>query len=84
MSDLAFGNSEKKCFVFMNEFQKDTYLGREPGETANERNDRAIRRTVTWYKEHLTKIDSKLKAVLLTDDNDCCQKAKKEGLIAFK
>ena len=39
--------------VFVNEHHSECYVERKPGESANDRNDRAIRRAAKWYKEHL-------------------------------
>ena len=45
-------SGRKNFFVFSNEFHKDTYVG-EPkkGESANDRNDRAIREVVKFYQK---------------------------------
>lgn len=68
-------------------FFRDTYVERKPGESPNDRNDRAIRVATSWYTTHLSASQPKAKnkhisMVLLTDDADNCQKAKAEGLIA--
>ena len=46
----ATTTTKKNFFVFSNEFHKETYVG-EPkkGESANDRNDRAIREVVKYY-----------------------------------
>ncbi|CAF4807872.1 unnamed protein product, partial [Rotaria sp. Silwood2] len=44
---------ERKFFVFINEFNKNTFVLRKPGESPNDRNDRAIRKIVQFYNEHL-------------------------------
>ncbi|XP_034253802.1 exosome complex exonuclease RRP44 [Thrips palmi] len=80
-------NPNRKFYIFVNEHHKDTYVERKPGETANDRNDRAIRVATSWYATHLSGSQPKAKnkhvsMVLLTDDADNCQKAKAEGLIA--
>lgn len=59
-----------------------------PKESANDRNDRAIRKAVTWYENHLNKSQKerqgqKIKVVLLTDDNDNRKKAELESITAF-
>lgn len=67
---------------------RDTYLEREPGETANDRNDRAIRMAVKWYDQHLLEIQNhisakkRIRCVLLSDDAVNREKATKEGLFA--
>lgn len=80
-------NPSRKFYVFVNEHHKDTYVERKPGESANDRNDRAIRVATAWYATHLSTSQPKAKnkhvsVVLLTDDAANCQKAKEEGLIA--
>ncbi|XP_064637468.1 exosome complex exonuclease RRP44-like [Lineus longissimus] len=77
-------NTDRHFSVFVNEFHRETYVEREPRESTNDRNDRAIRRCVSWYKEHLSAISSDAATVvLLTNDADNKEKACKEGLIAF-
>ena len=49
----VIANQARKFFVFVNEHRKETYVERKAGETANDRNDRAIRVTCAWYEEHL-------------------------------
>merc|ERR1719435_282852 len=44
---------KRHFFVFVNEHRKETYIEREAGESANDRNDRAIRVACKWYKKHL-------------------------------
>ena len=46
-----------------------------PGESPNDRNDRAIRRAAKWYAEHLA--GKGINVVLLSDDAD--NRAKAEG-----
>eukprot|EP00762_Andalucia_godoyi_P005135 ANDGO_03997.mRNA.1 Exosome complex exonuclease RRP44 homolog A len=57
-------------YVFSNEFHRATYIedtdsigSTNPSETANDRNDRAIRVTAKWYSEHL-----RIPVLLLSDD----------------
>lgn len=74
--------------VFIAHHNRDTYLEREAGETANDRNDRAIRVAVKWYDLHLSASQAhvsakkRIRIVLLTDDAANCEKATKEGLFA--
>lgn len=63
---------------------------REVGETVNDRNDRAVRKAVKWYGEHLTKaVQGKRQGgtvpaiVMLTDDKDNIRKAKIDGIEAL-
>ena len=73
------------CFSFC----RDTYVEREPGESANDRNDRAIRTACKWYQKHLdlsTGVEGgvKVKVVLLTNDIDNRNKAQQDGITALK
>lgn len=81
-------SEEKRFYVFFNEFRLETYVLRQPGETINDRNDRAVRRAVKWYGEHLeqaTQGSSKQRTcpaiVMLSDDKENLRKAKAEKLI---
>ena len=68
-------------------FFRETFIEREPGESANDRNDRAIRVAAKWYSEHLKKSESDtgpLKVVLLTNDQGNKQKAEESGLLVYK
>jgi exosome complex exonuclease DIS3/RRP44 len=40
----------KRFFVFANEHHRDTYIKAEPGESPNDRNDRAIRVAAKFYR----------------------------------
>lgn len=77
-------NEDKRFYVFFNEFREETYVERQPGESINDRNDRAVRKSVQWYGEHLQQsIEKSLKRptiVMLSDDRDNLRKAKAEGL----
>ncbi|PHH74931.1 hypothetical protein CDD80_2742 [Ophiocordyceps camponoti-rufipedis] len=82
---LALTKSEEKRFyVFFNEFRQETYVNRNPGESVNDRNDRAVRLAVKWYGEHLARTKAKkLPAiVMLSDDRDNVRKAREQGLDA--
>uniref|UniRef100_A0AAQ5X0P2 Exosome complex exonuclease RRP44 n=1 Tax=Amphiprion ocellaris TaxID=80972 RepID=A0AAQ5X0P2_AMPOC len=62
----------------------ETFIEREPGESANDRNDRAIRVAAKWYSQHLKTSESDtdgLKVVLLTNDQGNKQKAEESGLL---
>ncbi|XP_037568995.1 exosome complex exonuclease RRP44-like [Dermacentor silvarum] len=72
-------NKDRHFFVFTNEHHKETYIEREAGESANDRNDRAIRASVSWYCEHLT---NRVDVVLLTNDEENRSKAQAQGLKA--
>lgn len=72
----------------MNHAFRDTYIEREPGETANNRNDRAIRVAAKWYDEHLFEnqrnisLKKVIRIVLLTGDTDNKEKATQDGIFA--
>ncbi|XP_075146089.1 exosome complex exonuclease RRP44-like protein Dis3 [Haematobia irritans] len=78
-------------FVFVNEHHKDTYVERKPGETANDRNDRAIRFATTWYDSHILDIQQSsvkkskgkqmIRVVLITDDAANKEKAAQDGIL---
>ncbi|CAL1543487.1 unnamed protein product [Lymnaea stagnalis] len=75
------GNSQKHFYTYCNEFNMHTYVERKPGESANDRNDRAIRQAVAWYAKHLNK--GGVQVVLLSNDADNRKKAVAENLIAY-
>lgn len=79
-------SEEKRFYVFFNDFRLETYVVRETGETINDRNDRAVRKAVKWYGEHITKAVGKLAPVpaivMLSDDKDNLRKAKIDGIHA--
>ncbi|XP_049591457.1 exosome complex exonuclease RRP44 [Syngnathus scovelli] len=74
---------ERHFYTFTNEHHRETFIEREPGESANDRNDRAIRVAAKWYTEHLAKPDEP-KVVLLTNDVANKQKAQESGLLVYK
>ncbi|XP_048388312.1 exosome complex exonuclease RRP44 [Stegostoma tigrinum] len=79
-------NPEKHFYTFTNEHHKDTYIEQEQGESANDRNDRAIRIAVKWYNEHLKKSQNntvQLQVILITNDRKNKERAVEDGLIAF-
>lgn len=66
---------------------RETFIEREPGESANDRNDRAIRVAAKWYIDHLKASDCHedgLRVVLLTNDMGNKQKAEESGLLVYK
>ncbi|OQR77660.1 exosome complex exonuclease RRP44-like [Tropilaelaps mercedesae] len=79
----VMANQDRHFHCFVNEHHKDTYVERLPGESVNDRNDRAIRRVVHFLQNHLKDQGLAIKVVLLTDDRACLSLAKKEGLTAF-
>ncbi|KAF7656750.1 hypothetical protein LDENG_00036550 [Lucifuga dentata] len=78
---------EKHFYTFTNEHHKETFIEREPGESANDRNDRAIRVAAKWYTQHLkiSEADAdELKVVLITNDQGNKEKAVESSLLAYK
>ncbi|XP_017760739.1 PREDICTED: exosome complex exonuclease RRP44 [Eufriesea mexicana] len=73
-------NTQRKFYIFVNEHHKDTYVERNPGESTNDRNDRAIRVATKWYNAHLDIDGNKIKTILLTDDARNRELAEKEGI----
>ncbi|XP_055786427.1 exosome complex exonuclease RRP44-like [Salvelinus fontinalis] len=79
-------DKEKHFYTFTNEHHRETYIEREQGESANDRNDRAIRISTKWYSDHLnnTPTDMGLKVVLLTNDRGNKEKAEESGLLTYR
>ncbi|CAK7199257.1 exosome catalytic subunit dis3 [Sporothrix eucalyptigena] len=80
-------SDEKRFYVFFNEFRLETYITRESGETINDRNDRAVRRAVKWYTEHIATAAAHVvkpapAVVMLSNDRDNLRKAHGDGLAA--
>ncbi|KAI2624786.1 RNB domain-containing protein [Xylaria nigripes] len=78
-------SQEKRFYVFFNEFRVETYVKRREDESINDRNDRAVRRAVKWYNDHMDYIKSKKVpvTVMLSDDRGNLEKAKKEKVPAI-
>ena len=70
----------RKFYVFINEHHKDTYIERNRGESANDRNDRAIRKSAIWYRDCVKHLQ--IGIVLITDDADNRRKAEESQLQA--
>ena len=71
--------AESSCrwFVFSNEHHKDTYVSAEAskeGESANDRNDRAIRTAAHWYAKHAPG----MQVLLLTNDRESARMSQEE------
>ena len=82
-------SEDKHFYVFFNDFRLETYVLREKGETINDRNDRAVRKAVSWYQTHIQQalqFSKQLKKapaiVMLSDDRENLRIAKAEGLHA--
>jgi exosome complex exonuclease DIS3/RRP44 len=80
-------NEDKRFYVFFNEFRMETYVERGSAETINDRNDRAVRKAVSWYHEHLKESLQRFSTcptiVMLSDDRANLAKANSEGLTAL-
>eukprot|EP00927_Polykrikos_kofoidii_P079100 TRINITY_DN75896_c0_g1_i1.p1 TRINITY_DN75896_c0_g1~~TRINITY_DN75896_c0_g1_i1.p1 ORF type:complete len:1011 (+),score=195.61 TRINITY_DN75896_c0_g1_i1:76-3108(+) len=76
--DMTNVRNAKRFYVFPNEYFRETYVERNPEESVNDRNDRAIRRVAHWYGQHLVGPT----VLLLTDDKACRAKAVADGLNA--
>ena len=61
-------DKKRNFYVFVNEHRKETYIERQAGESANDRNDRAIRVACKWYEKHLKHQGIAIEIVMLTDD----------------
>ena len=75
-------DKKRNFYVFVNEHRKETYIERNDDESANDRNDRAIRVACKWYEEHI-KTSSGIKMVLITDDVRNKELATEEGLNSY-
>ncbi|OMH85318.1 Exosome complex exonuclease RRP44 [Zancudomyces culisetae] len=64
-------------YVFSNEHSRDTYIDRNAGESANDRNDRAIRTACLWYQQH---VPSDVEIVLITEDKENARLAREAGI----
>tara|TARA_B100000524_G_scaffold260752_1_gene141899 strand:- start:281 stop:3166 length:2886 start_codon:yes stop_codon:yes gene_type:complete len=72
-------DATRKFHVFNNEFHREVYTQRMPGESPNDRNDRAIRDAASWYQRQL---DGLASVLLITNDAENLQKASAAGLKA--
>ncbi|KAK5652548.1 hypothetical protein OQA88_10309 [Cercophora sp. LCS_1] len=78
-------SEDKRFYVFFNEFRVETHVARQEGELVNDRNDRAVRKAVAWYGEHLARTKTKKTVpavVMLSNDRENLRKAKQEGIHA--
>ncbi|VVT51095.1 uncharacterized protein SAPINGB_P002982 [Magnusiomyces paraingens] len=92
LRNLSKDADEKRIYVFHNEFRQETHIVREKNETINDRNDRAIRKVVEFYNNHLaahaTALSKELnvsipQVILLSEDKANRQKAQAEGITAL-
>jgi len=78
-----FVRTKLNYFTVVLFINRDTYIERQPGESSNDRNDRAIREAAHWYQAHLADMGTGTTVVLVTNDADNRAKAKEKGLSAF-
>ena len=80
-------NTSKKFHVFANEHHRETFIERKEDESANDRNDRAIRIAVNWYNKHLQQgikgHETPPTVILITNDRENRQKAADMGILAY-
>ena len=82
-------DSSKKFYVFSNEHHHNTFVDIRAGESANDRNDRAIRTAAQWYNKHLEEGGGEregtgvTQVVVITNDRENREKARTMGLHAF-
>ena len=69
----------KRFFVFANEHHRQTHVKAEPGESPNDRNDRAIRVATKFYQRALPN----KRVVLLTNDRGNLAKAREDAIDAL-
>ncbi|CAE6442699.1 unnamed protein product [Rhizoctonia solani] len=77
-------SEDKRIYIFYNEFHAQTAVVRQAEETPNDRNDRGIRVSASWYAKHYAAAwnnqSSSPEIVLLTDDAENRRRAAKEGI----
>ena len=78
-------DKKRNFYVFINEHRKETYIERQPGESSNDRNDRAIRVACKWYREHLQEgaATAGIDVVMVSDDIKNKELGNKEGVKSF-
>ncbi|KAF9971912.1 exosome catalytic subunit dis3 [Actinomortierella ambigua] len=81
MRDII-ADKDRKFYVFSNEHHPETYIEKIHRETANDRNDRAIRVATKWYGKHVSDIKPTVSVVLVSDDAMNREKATADGLQA--
>eukprot|EP01012_Entosiphon_sulcatum_P020531 TRINITY_DN2546_c0_g1_i1.p1 TRINITY_DN2546_c0_g1~~TRINITY_DN2546_c0_g1_i1.p1 ORF type:complete len:987 (+),score=150.93 TRINITY_DN2546_c0_g1_i1:2424-5384(+) len=74
----VMADQARAVHYFSNEFHQATHVDRLPGETMNDRNDRAIRSAAEWYMRHLPNKAPPI--VLLTRDVANKDKARTLGI----
>ncbi|KAL6756016.1 hypothetical protein V8C86DRAFT_129914 [Haematococcus lacustris] len=76
----APAQAHKRFYVFANEHHRETFIKAEPGESPNDRNDRAIRIATKWYADRL---QGKMRVLMLSNDAASRRKAVEEGVEAL-
>ncbi|CAO1632693.1 unnamed protein product [Parajaminaea phylloscopi] len=81
-------SESRRWWVFWNDFAQGTAITREEEESPNDRNDRAIRTAVKWYRSHLRENvpdrgQGAVDVLLLSDDGDNVERAKADDLPAM-
>lgn len=90
MLRFSLEHFKPKISILIQKLSRNTYVERKPGESANDRNDRAIRVACSWYQKHLDSSQNMhgqsnpVKIVLLTQDARNRELAISEGLHAYK
>jgi len=64
------------CEKWWQYFFQDTYVDRKAGESANDRNDRAIRSAAHWYNKHIKNADPSFPVGVVLISNDFENRAK--------
>jgi PIN domain len=64
----------RHCWVVLT--RRETFIKTQPGETPNDRNDRAIRVAAAWYTQRIPA----MRIVLLSNDVDNRRKAAEAGI----
>lgn len=83
-------SEDKRFYVFFNDFRLETHVVRDVGESINDRNDRAVRKAVRWYGQHLLQAVKDAggrskncpAVVMLSDDKENLKKSKEDGIAA--
>jgi exosome complex exonuclease DIS3/RRP44 len=87
-------NIDRACLLYIfletiSQSCRETAIVREENETPNDRNDRGIRKSVSWYTSHLSQSRTRGRqikpptVVLLTEDAANRQKAQAQGIVAM-
>jgi exosome complex exonuclease DIS3/RRP44 len=72
-------DAEKRFYVFSNENHAETYAEDVVGESANDRNDRAIRKAAAFYRRAIPRAACE-RVTLVTNDRGNARKAREENI----